>query len=182
MEVTQFTYFQQGAASTANPPPAKSPTAWAPGRTCRAWTTSTTCSGPIPQVRRRVPQNEVEQSTHNFEHSDADFLFTAFNAHEKQAKYLMEQATGCRVRASAQGRAQLQPAGRPRRHQRDRARCLHRPHPQPGPQPWRKATTRAANAWASHGAWVEQMPHGAARVGGADAHGQGSLERTERTT
>ena len=36
-------------------------------------------------------QNEVEQSTYNFEHSDADFLFTAFNAHEKQAKHLMEQ-------------------------------------------------------------------------------------------
>ena len=33
----------------------------------------------------------MEQSTYNFEHSDADFLFTAFNAHEKQAKYLMEQ-------------------------------------------------------------------------------------------
>jgi glycyl-tRNA synthetase alpha chain len=36
-------------------------------------------------------QNEVEQSTYNFEHSDADFLFTAFAAHEKQAKHLMEQ-------------------------------------------------------------------------------------------
>jgi glycyl-tRNA synthetase alpha chain len=36
-------------------------------------------------------QNEVEQSTYNFEHSDADFLFAAFAAHEKQAKYLMEQ-------------------------------------------------------------------------------------------
>jgi len=36
-------------------------------------------------------QNEVEQSTYNFEHSDAEFLFTAFGAHEKQAKYLMEQ-------------------------------------------------------------------------------------------
>ena len=36
-------------------------------------------------------QNEVEQSTYNFEHSDAEFLFTAFAAHEKQAKYLMEQ-------------------------------------------------------------------------------------------
>jgi glycyl-tRNA synthetase alpha chain len=35
-------------------------------------------------------QNEVEQSTYNFEHSDVDFLFTAFNAHEKQAKHLME--------------------------------------------------------------------------------------------
>jgi len=36
-------------------------------------------------------QNEVEQSTYNFEHSDAEFLFTAFGGHEKQAKYLMEQ-------------------------------------------------------------------------------------------
>ncbi|MEY2735471.1 MAG: glycyl-tRNA synthetase, alpha subunit, partial [Pseudomonadota bacterium] len=36
-------------------------------------------------------QNEVEQSTYNFEHSDTEFLFTAFGAHEKQAKYLMEQ-------------------------------------------------------------------------------------------
>ena len=36
-------------------------------------------------------QNEKEQSAYNFEHSDADFLFTAFNAHEKQAKHLMEQ-------------------------------------------------------------------------------------------
>ena len=36
-------------------------------------------------------QNEIEQSTYNFEHSDAAFLFTAFAAHEKQAAYLMEQ-------------------------------------------------------------------------------------------
>jgi glycyl-tRNA synthetase alpha chain len=36
-------------------------------------------------------QNEVEQSTYNFEHSDVEFLFTAFGAHEKQAKLLMEQ-------------------------------------------------------------------------------------------
>ena len=36
-------------------------------------------------------QNEVEQSTYNFEHSDVEFLLPAFNSHEKQAKYLMEQ-------------------------------------------------------------------------------------------
>ena len=35
-------------------------------------------------------QNEVEQSTYNFEHSDAEFLFTAFSAHEKQAKHLID--------------------------------------------------------------------------------------------
>ncbi|MBB4844546.1 glycyl-tRNA synthetase alpha chain [Paucibacter oligotrophus] len=37
-------------------------------------------------------QNEVEQSTYNFEHSDVEFLLTAFAAHEKQSKHLMEQA------------------------------------------------------------------------------------------
>ena len=36
-------------------------------------------------------QNEKEQSAYNFEHSDADFLFQAFGAHEKQAKYLIEK-------------------------------------------------------------------------------------------
>ena len=36
-------------------------------------------------------QNEKEQSAYNFEHSDVDFLFTAFSAHEKQAKNLIEQ-------------------------------------------------------------------------------------------
>ena len=35
-------------------------------------------------------QNEVEQSAYNFEHSDTEFLLTAFNAHEKQARHLME--------------------------------------------------------------------------------------------
>jgi glycyl-tRNA synthetase alpha chain len=35
-------------------------------------------------------QNEVEQSTYNFEHSDVEFLSTAFTAHEKQAKNLVE--------------------------------------------------------------------------------------------
>jgi glycyl-tRNA synthetase alpha chain len=36
-------------------------------------------------------QNEVEQSTYNFEHSDVDFLLQAFGAHEKQSQYLMTQ-------------------------------------------------------------------------------------------
>ena len=35
-------------------------------------------------------QNEKEQSAYNFEHADADFLFTAFSAHEKQARHLIE--------------------------------------------------------------------------------------------
>lgn len=36
-------------------------------------------------------QNEVEQSAYNFEHSDVEFLFAAFTAYEKEARYLMEQ-------------------------------------------------------------------------------------------
>ena len=36
-------------------------------------------------------QNEIEQSAYNFEHSDAEFLFQAFTAHEEQANYLIAQ-------------------------------------------------------------------------------------------
>ncbi|MEZ6036079.1 MAG: glycine--tRNA ligase subunit alpha [Planctomycetota bacterium] len=35
-------------------------------------------------------QNEVEQSTYNFEHSDVQFLLQAFDAHERQSQHLME--------------------------------------------------------------------------------------------
>ena len=37
-------------------------------------------------------QNEVEQSTYNFDASDVEFLLVAFAAHERQAKALMEKA------------------------------------------------------------------------------------------
>ncbi len=36
-------------------------------------------------------QNEVEQSTYNFEHSDVDFLLGAFGAHERTARHLMDE-------------------------------------------------------------------------------------------
>jgi len=36
-------------------------------------------------------QNEIEQSAYNFEHSNADFLFQAFTAHEKEANHLMTE-------------------------------------------------------------------------------------------
>ena len=36
-------------------------------------------------------QNEIEQSAYNFEHSDADFLFQAFTAHEKEANHLITE-------------------------------------------------------------------------------------------
>jgi glycyl-tRNA synthetase alpha chain len=36
-------------------------------------------------------QNEVEQSTYNFEHSDVDFLLTAFGAYERKSQELMAE-------------------------------------------------------------------------------------------
>ncbi|MFZ9429067.1 MAG: glycine--tRNA ligase subunit alpha, partial [Burkholderiaceae bacterium] len=36
-------------------------------------------------------QNEVEQSTYNFEHSNVEFLLQAFAAHEGNAQHLMAQ-------------------------------------------------------------------------------------------
>ena len=36
-------------------------------------------------------QNEVEQSTYNFEHADIDELFHFFNSCEKEGHYLLEQ-------------------------------------------------------------------------------------------
>src|ERR1700712_5434385 len=76
MEVTQFTYFQQVGGIDCKP-----------------------ITGEITYGLERLAmylqgvdhQNEVEQSTYNFEHSDAEFLFTAFSAYEKQAKHLVEQ-------------------------------------------------------------------------------------------
>ncbi|MGF6349438.1 glycyl-tRNA synthetase alpha chain [Variovorax sp. W2I14] len=93
MEVTQFTYFQQVGGIDCKPITGEITYGlerlamylqqkesiyeleWAPGVTY----------GDV------YHQNEVEQSTYNFEHSDAEFLFTAFNAHEKQAKHLMTE-------------------------------------------------------------------------------------------
>jgi glycyl-tRNA synthetase alpha chain len=36
-------------------------------------------------------QNEVEQSAYNFEHSNVEFLLSAFGEHERQAQHLMQQ-------------------------------------------------------------------------------------------
>lgn len=92
MEVTQFTYFQQVGGIDCRPASGEITYGlerlamylqgvdnvyklqWAPGLTY----------GDV------YLQNEREQSAYNFEHSDADFLFTAFAAHEKQAMALID--------------------------------------------------------------------------------------------
>jgi len=98
MEVTQFTYFQQVGGIDCKP--ATGEITYGLERLAMylqgvdnvynlIWTQG--ADGSKLTYGDVYKQNEVEQSTYNFEHSDADFLFTAFTAHEKQAKHLMEQ-------------------------------------------------------------------------------------------
>jgi glycyl-tRNA synthetase alpha chain len=93
MEVTQFTYFQQVGGIDCKPLTGE--ITYGLERLAMylqgvenvydlAWTDTL-------RYRDVYHQNEVEQSTYNFEHSDVDFLLQAFGAHERQAKYLMEQ-------------------------------------------------------------------------------------------
>jgi len=122
MEVTQFTYFQQVGGIDCKPVTGEityglerlamylqgvdnvydlvwTDTGAAPGRP-QASPAPSGGSEPHAMGERGgkifygdvYKQNEVEQSTYNFEHSDTDFLFTAFTAHEKQAKHLIEVA------------------------------------------------------------------------------------------
>jgi glycyl-tRNA synthetase alpha chain len=92
MEVTQFTYFQQVGGLDCKPITGEITygierlamylqgvenvfdLVWSPGVT----------------YRDVYYQNEVEQSTYNFEHSDAAMLFRHFTDHETEAKRLME--------------------------------------------------------------------------------------------
>jgi glycyl-tRNA synthetase alpha chain len=98
MEVTQFTYFQQVGGIDCKPITGE--ITYGLERLAMylqgvenvydlVWTESP--DGTKLLYRDVFHQNEVEQSTYNFEHSDVDFLLTAFVAHEKQSKYLMTQ-------------------------------------------------------------------------------------------
>ena len=103
MEVTQFTYFQQ--VGGINCKPITGEITYGLERLAMylqgvdsvydlvysAGASSKSTSGARDLSYGDVfKQNEVEQSTYNFEHSDVDFLFSAFNAHEKQAQHLIE--------------------------------------------------------------------------------------------
>ena len=73
-------------------------------------------------------QNEVEQSTYNFEHSNVEMLFEHFSQYEREAKRLIEAgAAAAGLRNGAEVLAHLQPARCARRHLGHRARRLHRP-------------------------------------------------------
>ncbi len=92
MEVTQFTYFQEVGSLKCQPITGEITyglerlamylqnvetvydLVWTPGVT----------------YRDVFHQNEVEQSTYNFEHSNTEVLFRHFNDHEAEAKHLIE--------------------------------------------------------------------------------------------
>ena len=92
MEVTQFTYFQQVGGINCKPITGEITY----GLERLAMYLQNVNSVYDLQYSETVKygdvflQNEQEQSAYNFEHSDVDFLLTAFIAHEKQAKNLIE--------------------------------------------------------------------------------------------
>ena len=138
MEVTQFTYFQQVGGIDCKPITGE--ITYGLERLAMylqgvdnvydlKWTDGLTLRRRLPPERGRAVAPTTSST------ATPTSCFTAFAAHEKQAQApdgAAARAAG--LRAGAQGGAQLQPAGRARRDQRDRARRLHRPHPQPRAQ------------------------------------------------
>ena len=93
MEITQFTYFQQVGGISCKPITGE--ITYGLERLAMyiqgvdnvfdlQWNDMTT-------YRDVFLQNEKEQSAYNFEHSNVEFLQTAFSSHEEQARYLVEQ-------------------------------------------------------------------------------------------
>ena len=104
MEVTQFTYFQQVGGIDCKPITGE--ITYGLERLAMylqgvenvydlVWTEGLTY-GDV------YHQNEVEQSTYNFEHSNVDFLLKAFDAHEGNAKHLMSEAVALALPAYEQ--------------------------------------------------------------------------------
>ena len=97
MEVTQFTYFQQAGGIECYPVTGE--ITYGLERLAMylqdvqsvydlVWTEG--ANGNRVLYRDVFHQNEVEQSTYNFEHSSAEMLFSHFNDYEAEAKRLMD--------------------------------------------------------------------------------------------
>jgi glycyl-tRNA synthetase alpha chain len=104
MEVTQFTYFQQVGGLDCKP--VLGEITYGLERLAMylqkvenvydlIWTEWEEQGPNGPEMRRLTygdvyHQNEVEQSTYNFEHANTDLLFTFFNSYEAEAKRMIE--------------------------------------------------------------------------------------------
>ena len=97
MEVTQFTWFQQAGGLECRP--VLGEITYGLERLCMylqnvdnvfdlVWTYGP--DGAPVHYRDVYHQNEVEQSTYNFEYADVDELFKRFDAHEREALKLVE--------------------------------------------------------------------------------------------
>ena len=140
MEVTQFTYFQQVGGLDCNPITGEITyglerlamylqgkenvfdLVWA--ETTEDGVAQTLTYGDV------YHQNEVEQSTYNFEQSNAPKLFELFALFRMRGKAAARrEAAAAGLRDDPEGGAHVQPARRARRDLGDRARRVHRPHP-----------------------------------------------------
>jgi glycyl-tRNA synthetase alpha chain len=104
MEVTQFTYFQQVGGLDCKP--VLGEITYGLERLAMylqkvenvydlVWTEWEEQGPEGPELRRLFygdvyHQNEVEQSTYNFEHANVELLFSMFNSYEAEAKRMME--------------------------------------------------------------------------------------------
>ncbi|KKW67501.1 glycyl-tRNA synthetase [Lampropedia cohaerens] len=98
MEVTQFTYFQQVGGIDCRPITGEITyglerlAMYLQGvENVYDLVYSKAPDGSVVTYGDVFHQNEVEQSTYNFEYSDVDFLFGAFSAYEKEAQLLMDR-------------------------------------------------------------------------------------------
>ncbi len=99
MEVTQFTYFQQVGGIDCKPITGEITyglerlAMYLQGKESVYDLVYVEGKNGAPDIKYGdvFHQNEVEQSTYNFEHSDVDFLLQAFAAHEQQSQHLMTQ-------------------------------------------------------------------------------------------
>ena len=132
MEVTQFTYFQQAGGLECKPVTGE--ITYGLERLAMylqnvdnvfdlVWTNAPHGVVTYGDV---FHQNEVEQSTYNFEHANVEALLRWFDVCEGEAKNLVEaRPAAAGVRAGHEGEPHVQPARRAPRDQRDRTSALH---------------------------------------------------------
>ena len=134
MEITQFTYFQQVGGLDCNPITGEITyglerlAMYLQGKENvfdLVWTRVDRATASTRQLTYGdvYHQNEVEQSTYNFEQSNAPKLFELFAFFESRGEApARSEAAAARLRDDPQGRAHVQPARRARRDLGDRAR------------------------------------------------------------
>ncbi len=156
MEITQFTYFQEVGGVQCKP--VSGEITYGLERLAMylqnveslydiVWT-----DGPHGRVTYRdvFHQNEVEQSTYNFEQADVEVLFRHFDDHEKAAQRSARgEARAAGLRADGEGVAHLQPARCAACDLGDGAAALHPSRAHARPSGRAGVLRQPRGAWAS---------------------------------